>query len=88
MSIDTEHLGTGPPLPRRAFVRSGLIATLAAVDHSATQKDTEVGSGTAGTALLILDFQVGVAPYSIGLAWAERRGRGSHGRHRWDEARG
>jgi hypothetical protein len=42
MSTETQHLPTGPPVSRRAFVRSGLVATLATVvsplAHSATWK--------------------------------------------------
>jgi hypothetical protein len=54
MSIETQHLRTGPTIARSAFVRSGLTATLANVmsplGHSATWN--------SDTALLILDFQV------------------------------
>jgi nicotinamidase-related amidase len=51
-------------------VGSGLIATLAAVDQSATWQETRAMPQTSDTALLILDFQVGIGdpPYATSTA--------------------
>ena len=55
---------------RRAFVRSGLVATPATavspLAHSATRDETQSAPETSDTALLILDFQVGIGdqPYA------------------------
>jgi nicotinamidase-related amidase len=61
---------------RRAFVRSGLIATLAAVvapfAHSATWKETHARQQTSDTALLILDFQVGIGDQPYAKSAAQR----------------
>lgn len=57
---------------RRSFVRSGLLATLATamspLARSATCKETQAIRQTSDTALLILDFQVGIGdqPYASG----------------------
>jgi nicotinamidase-related amidase len=59
---------------RRAFVRSGLIASLATVmsplAYSATWKETQSKQQISQTALLILDFQVGIGdePYAKSAA--------------------
>jgi nicotinamidase-related amidase len=59
---------------RRAFVRSGLIATLATVvpplARSATGKETQAMPQTSDTALLMLDFQLGIGdqPYATSAA--------------------
>jgi hypothetical protein len=75
MSIETQHLRTGPTVSRRAFVRSGLIATLTTavvspLAHLATPKETQAMPQTSDTTLLILDFQVGIGdqPYAKGAA--------------------
>jgi hypothetical protein len=65
ISSPSPTVHTGPTLSRRAFVRSGLIATLATVAsplaYSSTWKEeTQARPQAADTALLILDFQVGI----------------------------
>jgi hypothetical protein len=54
-AYETQHLRAGPPASRRAFVRSGLVATLATVvsplAHSATWKETQARPQTSDTAL-------------------------------------
>ena len=61
---------------RRAFVRSGLIATLATVvspfDGPATWAETQVAPQTLDTALLILDFQVGIGDQPYAKSAAQR----------------
>jgi nicotinamidase-related amidase len=51
-------------------VRAGLIATLATVGHAAPWKETQAMPQTSDTALLILDFQVGIGdqPYATSAA--------------------
>jgi nicotinamidase-related amidase len=51
-------------------VRSGLLATLATVGYAATWKEIQAMSQTSDTALLILDFQVGIGdqPYAKNAA--------------------
>jgi nicotinamidase-related amidase len=65
-----------PTLSRRAFVRSGLIATLAPVvsplAHSASWKETQARSKTSDTALLLLDFQVGIGDQPYAKSAAQR----------------
>jgi nicotinamidase-related amidase len=53
-------------------VRSGLIATLATVDHSATWKETQAMPQTSDTVLLILDFQVGIGDQRYAKSAAQR----------------
>ena len=61
---------------RRAFVRSGLIATLATVvspfDGPATWAETQAAPQTLDTALLILDFQVGIGDQPYAKSAAQR----------------
>jgi nicotinamidase-related amidase len=61
---------------RRAFVRSGFIATLATVmsplAHSATWKETQSKQQISQTALLILDFQVGIGDQPYAKSAAQR----------------
>jgi nicotinamidase-related amidase len=76
MSIETQHLRTGPTLSRRQFVGSGLIATLATVmlpfAHSATWKGTQTRAQISDTALLILDFQAGIGDQPFAKSAAQR----------------
>jgi nicotinamidase-related amidase len=76
MSTETQHLRTGRPVPRRAFVRSGLIGTLATavspLAHSATREETQAMPQTSDTALLILDFQVGIGDQPYAKSAAQR----------------
>jgi len=61
---------------RRAFVRFGLIATLATVVsrfcRSATWKETQAMTQTSDSALLILDFQVGIGDQPYAKSAAQR----------------
>ena len=61
---------------RRAFVRSGLVATLATavspLAHSATSDETQATPQTSDTALLILDFQVGIGDQPDAKSAAQR----------------
>jgi hypothetical protein len=61
---------------RRAFVRSGLIATLATavspLGRSATWKETQAVPQTSDTALLILDFQIDVGDQPYAKSAAQR----------------
>jgi nicotinamidase-related amidase len=61
---------------RRDFVRSGLMATLATMvsplAHSATWKETQAMPQTSDTALLILDFQVGIGDQPYAKSAAQR----------------
>lgn len=61
---------------RRAFVRSGLISTLATVvsplAHSATGRETQAMPQASDTALLILDFQVGIGDQPYAKSAAQR----------------
>ena len=61
---------------RRAFVRSGCIATLATVAsplaHSATGKETQAVPQPSDSALLILDFQVGIGDQPYAKSAAQR----------------
>ena len=63
-------------MTRRAFVRSGLIATLATVvspvAHSATGTETQANPQISDTALLILDFQVGIGDQPYAKSAAQR----------------
>jgi nicotinamidase-related amidase len=53
-------------------VRSGLIATLATLGHAATWKETQAMPQTSDTALLILDFQVGIGDQLYAKSAAQR----------------
>src|ERR1700758_4834129 len=76
MSPETKHLRTEPTASRRGFVRSGLLATLATavspLAHSATWKETQAMAQTKDTALLLLDFQVGVGDQPCARNAAQR----------------
>ena len=76
MSPETKHLRTEPTVSRRGFVRSGLFATLATailpLAHSATWKETEAIPQGSDTALLILDFQVGIGDQPYAKSAAQR----------------
>jgi nicotinamidase-related amidase len=65
-----------PTASLRAFVRSGLFATLAMVvsplAHSATLKETQAPPQTSDTALLILDFQIGIGDQPYAKSAAQR----------------
>lgn len=68
---------TGQVVSRRAFVRSGLIATLATVAsplaYSSTwKKETQARQQASDTALLILDFQVGIGDQPYAKSAAQR----------------
>lgn len=61
---------------RRSFVRSGLLATLATamapLARSATWESTQAVPQTSDTALLILDFQVGIGDQPYAKTAAQR----------------
>ena len=61
---------------RRDFVRSGFIATLATLvsplNHSATWQETRAMPQTSDTAILILDFQVGIGDQPYAKSAAQR----------------
>ena len=92
MSIETQHLRIGLPVPRRAFVRSGLIGALAAavspLAHSATSEETQATPQSSDTALLILDFQVGIGDHPYAKSAAQRAAANcSHRRRRSGSSR-
>src|ERR1700688_4894701 len=68
MSIETQHLRTGPTVSRRRFVRSGFSATLASVVSPLARSAT----WNSDTALLILDFQVGIGDQPYAKSAAQR----------------
>jgi nicotinamidase-related amidase len=53
-------------------VRSGLIATLVTVGYAATWKETQTMPQTSDTALLILDFQLGIGDQPYAKSAAQR----------------
>jgi nicotinamidase-related amidase len=82
MEVDVSVIGPhgifelAKPVSRRAFVRSGLIATLASMVSplagSATWAETQVAPQTLDTALVILDFQVGIGDQPYAKSAAQR----------------
>jgi hypothetical protein len=76
MSLETQHLRTEPTVSRITFMRCGIVVTLAAASsplaHSATRQETQARPQTSDTALLILDFQVGIGDQPYAKSAAQR----------------